>query len=204
MGELASVDIRPLLHTSNFRHTSLNTWAQALCPTSSISNTSHKKIPFSRLVVKMLFTCSPISCVTETTNVQQTSVGALSGTLLPVLPNPPLLLCFSLSIPSFYHGALSRIGHLCRSQTSPFTLTQDPRLLTQQSKSPSPKYCPASQHQMLCPCSRPGRALPTRKGHWDFQCKENVPHFWKEQSYQGWNFPSLSHTYAHTSTQTSW
>lgn len=94
MGELASVDRRPLLHTSNFRHTSLNTWAQALCPTSSISNTSHKKIPFSRLVVKMLFTCSPISCVTETTTRTTNLRGCpfRNSAPRPTQPSSPALL----------------------------------------------------------------------------------------------------------------
>lgn len=72
MEELASystpVDIRLLLHISNFRRTSPSIWAKALL-SSAIRKTSLKETPSSCLTVKKWFSCSPISRDNHTYNL---------------------------------------------------------------------------------------------------------------------------------------
>lgn len=133
MEELAYMDVRPLLHISNFRCVSMNIRAQALHPSFSISKISLKETPFSHVIAKMLFNYPYISCVTDNHTYKQPPNMPLQQVCSPGSLSPPLLLHFSLSTPSFPHWAPFLTSNHPRSQTSPLTPTQDLSLLTQQS-----------------------------------------------------------------------
>lgn len=95
MEELASVDIRPLLHISNFRHASMSIWAWALHSSFSNSKVSLKETLFSHVLEKMLFHYSYFLthqlCHRQPhiqTNTKQ-ALGTLLPWQLPALGSPP-------------------------------------------------------------------------------------------------------------------
>lgn len=169
MEELASVDIRPVLHISNFRHVRMNILAEGSHPSFSISKISLKEIPFSCVTVKMLFNYSYLGCVTDNHTDKQPPNMSFGQVCSPGSPSPP-------------HPTSSSGLHSAQqappSQTSPFTPAPHP---SSSPSHPELPWCPVwspriSQQPHLMSCSIAGnrRVVPMRKGHWDFQCKRTI------------------------------